>query len=218
MTASAAFRDQYWASSDGLQLYARVYEAAGAGAPAVLCLPGLTRNSRDYEDLAAHLAARYRVVCPDLRGRGLSARDPAWQNYQPATYVADLLSLLQTLGLPRVAIVGTSLGGLLAMVLASVVPQSVAGVVLNEAEPLEQTTGNGENAAEKGFSIQPCVKPGCRICIAGVARQALSASIHSTAWPLSKSPMAGSNSPLSPRYQTWMGSSQPTLRIILTVT
>ncbi len=109
MSTTAATRDQLWTSSDGLELYARVHDAAGAGAPAVLCLPGLTRNSRDYEDLAAHLAGRYRVVCPDLRGRGRSARDPAWQNYQPATYVADLMALLQVLRLPRVAIVGTSL-------------------------------------------------------------------------------------------------------------
>ncbi|HUO78973.1 MAG TPA: alpha/beta hydrolase [Steroidobacteraceae bacterium] len=135
MNASTAFREQYWTSADGLRLYARVYESAGADAPAVLCLPGLTRNSRDFEDLAPHLAARYRVVCPDLRGRGLSARDPDWKNYQTATYVADLMALLPVLGLRRVAIVGTSLGGLLAMILASVAPAAVAGIVLNDIGP-----------------------------------------------------------------------------------
>jgi pimeloyl-ACP methyl ester carboxylesterase len=135
MNMTADSREQRWTSADGLELYARVYDAAGAGAPAVLCLPGLTRNSRDYEELAPHLAQRYRVVCPDLRGRGRSARDPVWQNYQPATYIADLLSLLQLLRLPRVAIVGTSLGGLLAMILGSVAPQSIAGMVLNDIGP-----------------------------------------------------------------------------------
>ena len=135
MNTTASFREHRWRSADGLELYCRVYDAAGAGAPAVLCLPGLTRNSRDFEDFAPHLAPRYRVLCPDLRGRGLSARDPKWQNYQPATYVADLTALLQGLGLPRVAIVGTSLGGLLAMILASVAPQAVAGIVLNDIGP-----------------------------------------------------------------------------------
>ena len=135
MNDTPAFREQRWSSADGLELYSRVYDAAGPDAPAVLCLPGLTRNSRDFEDLAPHLAARYRVVCPDLRGRGLSARDPVWQHYQPATYVADLTALLQVLRLPRVAIVGTSLGGLLAMILASVAPLAVAGIVLNDIGP-----------------------------------------------------------------------------------
>ena len=135
MNTDGGFREQRWTSTDGLALYSRVYDSAGADAPAVLCVPGLTRNSRDFEDLAPHLARRYRVVCPDLRGRGLSARDPVWQHYQPATYVADLTGLLGTLGLRRVAIVGTSLGGLLAMVMASVAPNAVAGVVLNDIGP-----------------------------------------------------------------------------------
>ena len=135
MNTTADYHEQRWISADGLELYSRVYAGAGAGAPAVLCLPGLTRNSRDFEALAPHLARHYRVVCPDLRGRGYSARDPNWKNYQPATYVADLSALLKVLGLRRVAIIGTSLGGLLAMILASVAPQAVAGIVLNDVGP-----------------------------------------------------------------------------------
>jgi pimeloyl-ACP methyl ester carboxylesterase len=132
-----AFREQRWKSADGLELYCRIYDA-GALPPhalTVLCLAGLTRNSRDFEALAPHLAARYRVICPDLRGRGLSARDPQWQNYQPGTYLADLLGLLQALELARVAIIGTSLGGLLAMMLGATAPQRVAGIVLNDVGP-----------------------------------------------------------------------------------
>jgi pimeloyl-ACP methyl ester carboxylesterase len=135
MTTATTFREQRWAAADGLELYSRDYNTAGADAPAVLCLPGLTRNSRDFEALAPHLATRYRVVCPDLRGRGYSARDPVWQNYQPATYIADLSGLLRALGVKRAAIVGTSLGGLLAMIMASVAPAAVAGVVLNDIGP-----------------------------------------------------------------------------------
>jgi pimeloyl-ACP methyl ester carboxylesterase len=146
MTA-AAYREQRLTSAEGLELYCRIYEqqtpagisaAEGPRAPkslTVLCLPGLTRNSRDFEALAPHLAARHRVVCPDLRGRGFSARDPQWQNYHPGTYLADLQRLLQTLELERVAIIGTSLGGLLGMMLGATTPERVAGLVLNDIGP-----------------------------------------------------------------------------------
>ena len=67
-------------------------------AATVLCLHGLTRNSRDFEDLAPHLQRRYRVIVPDVRGRGLSARDPNPQNYQPAIYIQDMIGLLDAVG------------------------------------------------------------------------------------------------------------------------
>ena len=142
-----AFREQRYTSAEGLELYCRIYERQGprelpaAARPSartpltVLCLPGLTRNSRDFEALAPHLAARYRVICPDLRGRGLSARDPQWRNYHPGTYIADLQRLLQALDLERVAIIGTSLGGLLGMMLGAATPERVAGLVLNDVGP-----------------------------------------------------------------------------------
>jgi pimeloyl-ACP methyl ester carboxylesterase len=134
MTA-ASFREQRWLAADGLELYCRIYDTSAPGAVTVLCLPGLTRNSRDFEALAPHLAVRYRVLCPDLRGRGLSARDPQWRNYHPGTYLADLQRLMQTLELERAAIIGTSLGGLLAMMLGAAAPQRVAGIVLNDIGP-----------------------------------------------------------------------------------
>src|ERR1700684_2780449 len=118
-----------WHSHDGLSLYARVYAGRHAGAPTVLCLQGLTRNSRDFEDLAPHLQERYRVIAPDLRGRGFSARDPQIQNYQPGVYVEDILALLDTLGAPRVAVIGTSLGGILAMLMGYSHPGRIAGMV-----------------------------------------------------------------------------------------
>ena len=73
-------------SGDGLDLYARIYEGPDAGAASVLCLHGLMRNCRDFEDLAPHLQTRFRVIVPDLRGRGRSAWDPNPQNYQPTLY------------------------------------------------------------------------------------------------------------------------------------
>jgi pimeloyl-ACP methyl ester carboxylesterase len=131
----SGFREYRWTSHDGLSLYSRVYDEARPQALAVLCLHGLTRNSRDFERLAPHLAQHFRIICPDLRGRGLSARDPNWQNYHPNTYVADLTGLVKGLAISQMAIIGTSLGGLLAMMLASVAPDVVAGFVLNDVGP-----------------------------------------------------------------------------------
>jgi pimeloyl-ACP methyl ester carboxylesterase len=130
----ALYQEIHWTSHDGLRLYSRVYESLGAGT-AVLCLHGLTRNSRDFDDLAVHLRSRYRVIVPDVRGRGHSARDPNPQNYQPGIYVQDLLALLDAVNERRVAIVGTSMGGLLAMMLGVGYRDRVRGIVLNDVGP-----------------------------------------------------------------------------------
>jgi len=144
------FRVHRWTSHDGLSLYSRVYDEAPASALAVLCLPGLTRNSRDFERLAPHLARRFRIICPDLRGRGCSERDPNWRNYHPGSYVNDLSALLLDLGISRVAIIGTSLGGLLAMMLPSVVRDAVAGIVLNDIGPEIDPAGAARIAGYAG--------------------------------------------------------------------
>ncbi len=135
MSTAPAFREHHWRAPDGLTLYGRVYEAAHAATLSVLCLPGLTRNCRAFEGLAPQLAARYRVVCPDLRGRGLSARDPHWRNYHSDVYLKDIERLMDVLDLKRVAIIGTSLGGLLAMQLAAALPRRISGIVVNDIGP-----------------------------------------------------------------------------------
>jgi pimeloyl-ACP methyl ester carboxylesterase len=132
---TASYTEAYWTSHDGLRLYTRVYDGPAAEAPAVLCLHGLTRNSRDFEDLAPHLQHRYRVIVPDVRGRGLSTRDPNPQNYQPAIYLQDILTLIDTVSAQRVAVIGTSMGGLLAMMLAVGHRERVSGLVLNDMGP-----------------------------------------------------------------------------------
>jgi pimeloyl-ACP methyl ester carboxylesterase len=123
-----------WRSHDGLQLFYRDAGPHNEATP-ILCLPGLTRNSRDFTQFAAHLAASRRVICPDLRGRGSSEHDPEWRNYQPLTYVADTWQLLDELGIQRVVVIGTSLGGLMAMIMAAQQPVRLAGVVLNDVGP-----------------------------------------------------------------------------------
>jgi pimeloyl-ACP methyl ester carboxylesterase len=137
----APFNEAYWNSADGLRLYARIYESSSAGAPTVLCLHGLTRNSRDFEDLAPYLQQRYRIIVPDLRGRGLSARDPNPQNYQPAIYVQDILALLDRVGATQATVIGTSLGGLLAMMLGAGYRERIAAIVLNDIGPEADPAG-----------------------------------------------------------------------------
>jgi pimeloyl-ACP methyl ester carboxylesterase len=127
---------EYWFEShDGLKLFSRVYPTAAAEAPVVLCLHGLTRTSRDFEDLAPHLAARYRVIVPDVRGRGASARDPEPGNYKIPVYLDDLQILLRGLGAANIAVIGTSMGGLMALTLAVTRPGLIARMVLNDIGP-----------------------------------------------------------------------------------
>ena len=147
---------EYWFDShDGLRLHSRVY-AAAADSPVVLCLHGLMRNGRDFGELAAQLAARYRVIVPDMRGRGFSARDPNFNNYQIPVYLQDVLRLLAGLGAARVSIIGTSMGGLMAMVLGAMQPQLIARIVLNDVGPqvepagLERIRGYAGKAAPVG--------------------------------------------------------------------
>ena len=127
------YRDIFYASPDGLRLHARDY--GDTDAPAVLCLPGLSRNVRDFEAVAERLAPRFRVICAEQRGRGESAYDPKPENYHPGTYVVDMVALLDHLGLQKVAIIGTSLGGLMAMMMAAGLPDRVAGIVVNDVGP-----------------------------------------------------------------------------------
>jgi pimeloyl-ACP methyl ester carboxylesterase len=116
--------DVFYQSDDGLRLYARDYPGPDDGAPVLLCLPGLTRNS-----------ARYRVICPDQRGRGRSARDTDASHYRPDRYVQDMQTLLDLLGIARVVVIGTSLGGLMAMIMMASMSGRVRAVVLNDIGP-----------------------------------------------------------------------------------
>lgn len=128
------FRSCRYSAQDGLRLYYRDYGTDNGKAP-VLCLPGLTRNSADFHVLATRLAPQRRVICPDLRGRGRSAYDPNSENYTAHTYVLDLIHLLTVTGCHHVVVLGTSLGGLLAMGLGAFNPTAIAGVILNDIGP-----------------------------------------------------------------------------------
>ncbi|MEQ9641722.1 MAG: alpha/beta hydrolase [Alphaproteobacteria bacterium] len=128
-------RDRYITAQDGLRLFYREWGDPLLPATPVLCLAGLVRTSDDFTELAEHLAQKRRVLALDLRGRGRSDYDPDPDNYAPPTYVMDIGALLTAANIHKVAVIGTSLGGLLAMALALTRPASLAGVVLNDIGP-----------------------------------------------------------------------------------
>ena len=138
------FEDFFYTSTDGLKLHARVYDSPAAALPAI-CLPGLTRNSADFHELALHLAdhptSPRKVVTFDYRGRGRSAYDPKWQNYDPVTESGDVLAGLTALGIEHGAFIGTSRGGLIIMILAAMRPAVLKAAVLNDIGPAVDAAG-----------------------------------------------------------------------------
>ena len=102
----------------------------------VVCVHGLTRNGRDFDRLAARLAADFRVVCPDMAGRGRSDWLADKTDYAYPTYCADMAALLAHLGAERVRWVGTSMGGLVGMMLAAQPGSPIVRMVVNDVGPL----------------------------------------------------------------------------------
>ncbi|MEH3124029.1 MAG: alpha/beta hydrolase [Sphingomonas phyllosphaerae] len=151
----AEFRDIYWWSSDGLRLHARDYPGAD-DAPPVLCLPGLTRNARDFADVARTIAPARRVIAVEFRGRGESAyaKDP--MSYVPLTYAQDVVALLDDQKLDRFVTIGTSLGGIVTMLLAGLVPGRLAGALLNDVGPEIEPAGL---ARIRGYVGKPSTYP-----------------------------------------------------------
>ncbi len=134
----SAYKDIYYQVEDGLTLYARDYQGRQVNdpaAPTILCMHGLTRNSSDFEDLCHHLSEQYRVIAVDQRGRGLSQWDDQLERYNPLTYVNDMWQLLDQLSIDQVLLIGTSMGGLMSMMMAAQAPQRILGVVLNDIGP-----------------------------------------------------------------------------------
>ena len=125
------YEERYYNSSDGLKLYYRDYEGPSGRTP-VLCIPGLTRNSRDFEFIAPHMARSRRVIVADLRGRGKSehAKDP--RHYVVAIEAADMVRLLEDAGIGKIVALGTSRGGIVAMTMAATRPDILEGTILND--------------------------------------------------------------------------------------
>jgi pimeloyl-ACP methyl ester carboxylesterase len=145
----ASYEDRFWWSPDGLRLHYRDYPGPG-DRPPLLCLPGLTRNARDFEPVAARFAGEWRLICADLRGRGESAYAKDSMSYVPLTYLQDLDKLIGELGIQRFVGIGTSLGGLMLMLLASTGHGRMAGAVLNDIGPELEESGLARIRANTG--------------------------------------------------------------------
>ncbi|MCB1505095.1 MAG: alpha/beta hydrolase [Hyphomicrobiaceae bacterium] len=150
MQADAAkdypFEEIRFTTRDGLRLYGRRYRAhKDMGRRPVLCLAGLTRNSRDFHDIATalsqHADAPRDVFTLDSRGRGGSDHDADWRNYSVPVEMQDALDFMARSELADVAIIGTSRGGLLAMVMGAARPTAIGAVVLNDIGPVIETEG-----------------------------------------------------------------------------
>jgi pimeloyl-ACP methyl ester carboxylesterase len=141
VTSASGYEPVHFQSDDGLRLFARDYSPSLSALTPLLCLPGLTRNSKDFESIAPWLAQSRRVIAPDFRGRGLShyASDPA--SYRPDSELLDMISLLSLLKVDRVAVVGTSRGGIVGMLMAAFFPDRLAGLFLNDVGPELDTAG-----------------------------------------------------------------------------
>lgn len=129
------FSDFCYQVPDGLTLYARDYPGPDDRAGCVLLMHGLTRNSRDFDVLADRLSVHFRVLVPEQRGRGRSEWDSQPDRYGIPTYVNDMFELLEAVGEDHVAAVGTSMGGLMAMVMNAMRPGVFTHVVLNDIGP-----------------------------------------------------------------------------------
>jgi pimeloyl-ACP methyl ester carboxylesterase len=142
VAAGTGYADRYFTVADGLRLHFRDYPGSG-DRPPILCLPGLTRNARDFADLAERYSPAFRVLGLDFRGRALSDYDPVPARYNVMTYAADVIQLLDHLDIARSIFVGTSLGGLVTMAIAATAPQRIAAGIINDVGPDVDPNGIG---------------------------------------------------------------------------
>jgi pimeloyl-ACP methyl ester carboxylesterase len=133
--------ERFTVTPDGLRLFVRAYAGGGSKTP-VLCLHGLTRNSADFEGVGPFVAQLGRnVFAMDVRGRGRSDRDPDPSRYRPDVYAQDVLQILDDWDVPEAVFIGTSMGGIITMVLSAMAPERVAAAVLNDVGPTLEAGG-----------------------------------------------------------------------------
>lgn len=147
------YRECSLQAQDGLRLVYRDYGDPCSPRTPLLCLTGLTRNAKDFHDFAMRHAGTRRVLCPDYRGRGRSGYDPDPRNYQAPVYLNDIQHLLAAAHVTRVIVLGTSLGGILAMAMSAVIPTMMAGVILNDIGPEVSEAGRQRIADYVGRGV-----------------------------------------------------------------
>jgi len=139
------FQDIFFTSRDGLRLHARHYPAPATSLAPVLCLPGLSRTTRDFHALATALSSDpekpREVYVLDYRGRGQSDWDEDWKNYSVLVEAQDVIDFCTLRGLHAVSLVGTSRGGIIAMIIGGMQPGLMHCVVLNDIGPVLEADG-----------------------------------------------------------------------------
>jgi pimeloyl-ACP methyl ester carboxylesterase len=152
---TAAYAERRWTSLDGLSLFARDYAPAdGPARLPVIAIHGLTRNSADFEVIAALIAqSGRRVLAVDVRGRGQSDRAPDPMTYTPDVYARDVVALMEQLGIERAVFLGTSMGGLITMALTAIKPKAIAAAILNDVGPELAPEGLARIAAYTGQPV-----------------------------------------------------------------
>lgn len=136
------YEDRYFTVQDGLRLHYRDYPG-DAKRPPILALHGLTRNSRDFAEIGERYSPQFRVLALEFRGRADSDYDPQPMRYSPLTYGADVIELLDRLGIESAIFLGTSLGGLVTMTVAAMAPERIAATILNDVGPDVDAEGVG---------------------------------------------------------------------------
>lgn len=178
MASEEGFRDLFYSSGDGLKLHARIYGPANEATTPVVCLPGLSRNARDFHELALMLSRREsrsrQVVVFDYRGRGLSEYDRNWKNYNIVTEADDIVAGMIAAGVEKSHFIGTSRGGLIIHRLGVTRPTMIRSVVLNDIGPVIE----GEGLAQIRSYLERSPKPKDMTEAAAIQRAA-----HAAAFP-----------------------------------
>ncbi len=177
--------DIHFTSRDGLRLYARHYPSRAAGRRPLVCLAGLTRNARDFHDLATELSlhdeAGRDVYALDYRGRGRSQSDPDWKNYTMLVEMNDVLDFIAMRSLDRPAILGTSRGGLITMLMSVLRPTAMGAVILNDVGPVLERDGLSRIVAYIGRIPLPATWREATEIVAGMSRKQFTA-VPETQW------------------------------------
>lgn len=153
------FNESYFEIEPGMKLYFRDYYAEDPEAPVVLCLHGLTRNGDDFIAMIEQLrqteiGTRFRFIVPDMRGRGSSHYDPNPENYYPLTYISDMWEFLENMRVPSCHIIGTSMGGIMTILMHQEKPDLINGVLLNDIGPLVPLPGLAHILSYLGLNME----------------------------------------------------------------
>ncbi len=150
MTEAVAKRHVWISAADGTRLYALDCGPVNSVKVPLLCLSGLTRNHRDFEPVFERFAPDRRIVAPDYRGRGLSQHAVDPKSYNPHVELQDAFAILDHLGIPQVAVLGTSRGGIVGIVMANSARERICGLMLNDVGPVLEVEGLRRIAAYVG--------------------------------------------------------------------